>query len=61
LEIGVQINGKVRGTVTLPIDAEAEAARVAALAEPRVASHLKGKTVRKFIYVKGKILNFIVE
>jgi leucyl-tRNA synthetase len=60
-EIGVQVNGRVRGTVTLPLDADVETATAAALAEPRVASHLEGKKLRKVIYVKGKILNFILE
>jgi leucyl-tRNA synthetase len=58
--IGVQVNGKLRGTVTLPVDADESVARRAALAEPRVKSHLEGKTVKKFIYVKGKIVSFIV-
>ena len=61
VEIGVQVNGRVRGTVTLALDADVETATAAALAEPRVASHLEGKKVRKVIYVKGKILNFILE
>jgi leucyl-tRNA synthetase len=61
VEMGVQINGRLRGTVTLPVDADTEAATAAALSEPRVASHLQGKKVRKVIYVKGKIINFILE
>ncbi len=60
VEIGVQVNGKLRGTITLPVDADENAAREAALAEPRVKVHMEGKTVKKFIYVKGKIVNFIV-
>jgi leucyl-tRNA synthetase len=60
VEIGVQVNGKVRGTITLPVDADVELAKAAALAEPRIASHLQGKNVRKVIYVKGKILNFLL-
>jgi leucyl-tRNA synthetase len=60
VEIGVQVNGKLRGTITLPVDADAEVARQAALAEPRVRAHLEGKETKKFIYVKGKIVSFIV-
>jgi leucyl-tRNA synthetase len=60
VEIGVQVNGKVRGTITLAVDADVELAKAAALAEPRIASHVQGKNVRKVIYVKGKILNFIL-
>jgi leucyl-tRNA synthetase len=46
--------------VTVPVDADEESARAAALAEPRVASYLEGKNVKKVIYVKAKIINFIV-
>jgi leucyl-tRNA synthetase len=60
VQIGVQVNGKLRGTITLAADADEQTARAAALAEPRVRSHVEGKTVKKFIYVKGKIVSFIV-
>jgi leucyl-tRNA synthetase len=59
VEIGVQVNGKLRGVIKLAIDAEEATAREAALAEPRVTASLEGKTVKKLIYVKGKIVNFI--
>jgi leucyl-tRNA synthetase len=60
VEIGVQVNGKLRGTITLAVDADEATARETALAEPRVQANVEGKTVKKFIYVKGKIVNFIV-
>jgi leucyl-tRNA synthetase len=60
VEIGVQVNGKLRGTITLPVDADEATAKAAALAEERVRLHVDGKTVKKFIYVKGKIVSFIV-
>jgi leucyl-tRNA synthetase len=60
VEIGVQVNGKLRGTILLPADADEQTAREASLAEPRVTAHLEGKTVKKLIYVKAKIVNFIV-
>ena len=60
VEIGVQVNGKLRGTIALAADADEATARAAALAEERVRAHVEGKTVKKFIYVKGKIANFIV-
>jgi leucyl-tRNA synthetase len=60
VEIGVQVNGKLRGTVTLAVDADEATARAAALADERVRAHVEGKTVKKFIYVKGKIVSFIV-
>lgn len=60
VEIGVQVNGKTRGTISIAVDADEETARSAALAEERVRAHVEGKTVKKFIYVKGKIVSFIV-
>jgi leucyl-tRNA synthetase len=60
VEIGVQVNGKLRGTIKLAVDADEETAKTAAMGEERVRVHVEGKTVKKFIYVKGKIVSFIV-
>jgi leucyl-tRNA synthetase len=60
VEIGVQVNGRLRATITLAVDADGDTARLAALGEERVRAHVEGKTEKKFIYVKGKIVNFIV-
>jgi leucyl-tRNA synthetase len=60
LEIGVQVNGKVRSTITLAVDATEAAARAAALADPKVAQHIGDKSIKKVIYVAGRILNLIV-
>jgi leucyl-tRNA synthetase len=54
------VNGKLRGTITLPVDADEAMAREKALAEDRVRAHIEGKIIKKFIYVKGKIVSFIV-
>ena len=59
-EIGVQVNGKVRGRVTLPLDASEDFARETGMADPNVAKFMEGKALAKLIYVPGKILNFIV-
>jgi leucyl-tRNA synthetase len=60
VEIAVQVNGRVRGRVVLPHTASAEAARTAALGANGVAPHVAGRTVRKFVYVPGKIVNVVV-
>jgi leucyl-tRNA synthetase len=60
VEIGVQVNGKLRGTITIAKDADEDTARRAALAEGRVRAYVDGRAIKKFIYVKGKIANFIV-
>ena len=59
VEIGVQVSGKVRGRVTLAVDAPEADAKAAGLADPNVAKFLDGKQLVKVVYVPGKILNFI--
>jgi leucyl-tRNA synthetase len=58
--IAVQVNGKLRGTVQLPLGASQEDAQSAALAEPSVKRHLDGYVVRKVIFVPNKLLNLVV-
>ena len=58
-EIGVQVNGKVRATVKLAIDAAKEDALVAG--REAIADKLAGKQIVKEIYVPGRILNFVVK
>jgi leucyl-tRNA synthetase len=60
VEIGVQVNGKVRGRVALEKDASEARAREAALADPNVQKFVEGKHIKKLVYVPGRILNFIV-
>ncbi len=62
VEIGVQVNGKVRGSVMVPADSLEDEAVVlaAARAEATVARHLADKTEIKAIYVPGRIVNFVV-
>ncbi len=58
--LGVQVNGKVRGEVEIAADASEADARVAAEANEKVAAHLEGKEVQKFIYVPGRIISFVI-
>ncbi|MCD4688483.1 MAG: leucine--tRNA ligase [Desulfuromonadaceae bacterium] len=58
--IVVQVNGKVRGKVTVPTNAAEETLRTAALAEDNVARFIEGKTVRKVIVVPGRLVNVVV-
>ena len=59
VEYGIQVNGKVRGRVTLPAGLDTKAIEEAALACEEVKPHLAGKTVRKIIVVKN-IINIVV-
>ena len=61
IEIGVQVNGKVRGTVVLPNGCEKEKAFEIAKADERIASFLEGKNLIKEIYVPNKIINFVAK
>jgi leucyl-tRNA synthetase len=56
----VQVNGKVRGRVVLPINATEEEARNLALAEQNVRASMEGKTVVKVVYVPKRVLNVVV-
>ena len=60
VEVAVQVNGKLRGTVTLTPDASKEAMLDAAREEPNVARFLAEGTVRKEIAVPGRLVNFVV-
>ena len=60
IEIGVQVNGKVRGRALLARDASEAEAREAALADENVRRFVEGKALKKLVYVPGKILNLIV-
>jgi leucyl-tRNA synthetase len=60
IEIGVQVNGKARGRVRLAKDAAEAEARVESLKDENVERFIAGKPIKKFIYVPGKIVNFIV-
>ena len=57
--IGVQVNGKHRGQITIPANCNEETARATALAEPSVQKALEGLQLRKFIFVPGRIVNVV--
>jgi len=61
VEIGVQINGKVRGRITVARDASEQEALALATSDANVAAHLSGKEIRKVIYKPAAILNIIVK
>ncbi|MDF0533859.1 leucine--tRNA ligase [Shewanella yunxiaonensis] len=55
----VQVNGKLRAKITVAADAEQQQVQDLALADEQVQKHTEGKTVRKVIYVPGKLLNIV--
>lgn len=57
VEIAVQIKGKVRGRVSVPADATED--QMSAAAQAAVADQLEGKTIKKVIVVKGRLVNIV--
>jgi leucyl-tRNA synthetase len=60
VEVPVQVNGKLRGRVTVPADADTAALEAAATADPRIAELLAGKQVVKVVAVPGRMVNFVI-
>ena len=60
VEVAVQINGKLRATILLPVDCSKEDAIATAKADPKIAEQIEGKTIVKEISVPGKIVNIVV-
>ena len=61
IEIGVQVNGKLRATVTVPTNCEKEEALALAKADEKVQAALDGKNLVKEIYVPNKIVNLVAK
>ncbi|ADE39896.1 leucine--tRNA ligase [Candidatus Puniceispirillum marinum] len=59
VEIGVQVNGKLRATITLPRDCPTDEAEAKALASEAVSRYLEGKTPKRIIVVPNRIINVV--
>ncbi len=60
IEYPVQINGKVRARIIVPADANDAAIESIAMKDDKVTPHLAGKTIKKVIVIKGKMVNVVV-
>lgn len=58
--IAIQVGGKLRDTIVMPADAGEEAIKELALARPLVVKWVDGNTIKKVIYVKGRLINIVV-
>ncbi len=58
--LAVQVNGKLRGTIEVAVDAPRERVESLALANADVAAYLGGATVKKIVYVPGKIVSIVI-
>lgn len=61
MTIAIQVNGKLRGDITVAKDAERDEIETAALAQANVARFVEGKQIIKKIYVPGKIINIVIK
>jgi leucyl-tRNA synthetase len=60
IELVVQVNGKLRGTIRVPKEASREAIQEAALANPAVQKFLEGKAPKKIVVVPGRLVNLVI-
>ena len=60
IEIAVQINSKLKGRIKVPSEADETEAKNIALADETIIAALGGATVKKAIYIRGRLLNLIV-
>ena len=61
VNIAVQVNGKLRDTIEVPLDSSQEDVKKTVLGNEKVIKHIEGKTIVKEIYVKNKIFNIVVK
>ena len=61
IKMGVQVNGKKRGEIEIAKDADQEGAMAAAMEVASVFNQVDGKSVKKVIYVPGRILNIVAK
>ena len=59
VRLAVQVNGKRRDEIEVPVDAGEDAVRTAALASPKVQKHLEGREPRKVIVIPGRLVNVV--
>ena len=59
IQLAVQVNGKLRGTIVVPRETDQEAAVAAAMAEPNIAKFVTASP-RKVVFVPGRLLNLVV-
>ena len=61
VKMGVQVNGKKRGEIEIPKDADQEGAMAEAMKVQSVFNQVDGKDIKKVIYVAGRILNIVAK
>jgi leucyl-tRNA synthetase len=60
VKIAVMVNGKVRGEIEMPLDADQAIVEPEALKNNNVSTNIKDRPIKKVVFVKNKIINFVV-
>lgn len=60
VSIAVQVNGKLRGTIDVPMDSDEQQVKTSVYTDERITKYTEGKTIVKEIFVKNKILNIVI-
>jgi leucyl-tRNA synthetase len=60
IELMLQVNGKLRGKITVAVDADKDAIEQTALASPDVQKFMEGKPAKKVVVVPGRLVNVVV-
>jgi leucyl-tRNA synthetase len=60
VKIAVQVQGKLRGTIEMPRDADQSACTSSALATATVTNAIDGRPIKKTVFVPNRIINFLV-
>lgn len=60
IELVVQVNGKVRSKIMIPLGTDDETIKTKALNDTKVKSFIEGKTIKKMIVISGKLINIVV-
>jgi leucyl-tRNA synthetase len=60
MQIVIQVNGKLRDQITVPVDANEDEIKSKAQGAEKVVQHIQGKTIKKIIYVPKKLVNIVV-
>jgi leucyl-tRNA synthetase len=61
IEIGIQVNGKIRSRIVVPADAEDKRVQELALADEKIKAAIEGKEIVKVLVVKGRLVNIAVK
>ena len=61
VEIPIQINGRLRGRITISADADEQTVTDLAAENEKIKRNLEGKTIRKVIFVRGRLINIIAK